>query len=73
MRILVVDDVWEYLGSISRALVGAYEAVIAVSLEEARQKIDETIGLALLDVRLSEEIWPTMIGYSSCVGLRSSI
>ena len=55
MKILIVDDVREYLNSISRALGGEHEVVTAVSLEEAKQKIDETIGTVLLDVRLSEE------------------
>jgi len=55
MRILVVDDVQEYLASLARALAGDYEVVKAASLEEAKKKMDQEINLALVDVRLSEE------------------
>jgi DNA-binding NtrC family response regulator len=55
MKILVVDDVLEYLHSLARALRGEHEVVTALSLEEAKEKMEETVELALLDVRLSEE------------------
>lgn len=54
-KILIVDDVQEYLSSLSRALAGEYDVVTAASLEEAKEKMDGTIRLALVDVRLSEE------------------
>jgi two-component system nitrogen regulation response regulator GlnG len=54
-RVLVVDDVQEYLSSLSRALAGEYDVVTAASLEEAQERMDDTIKLALVDVRLSEE------------------
>ncbi len=54
-KILIVDDVQEYLSSLSRALSGEYEVVTAATLEEAKNRVDGTIGLALVDVRLSEE------------------
>ena len=53
-KILVVDDLQEYLNSLSRALSREYEVVKAASLKEAKEKIDHTIALVLLDVRLSE-------------------
>lgn len=54
VRILIVDDVIEYLNSLSRALSNEYEVVKAASLNEAREKMDATIQLALIDIRLSE-------------------
>jgi DNA-binding NtrC family response regulator len=55
MKILILDDVPEYLNSLSRALASEHEVATAATLEEAKQKLDETIGLAVLDVRLSED------------------
>lgn len=55
MCLLVVDDIQEYLNSLSRALVGAHVVVTARNLDEAKEKMSETIKLALIDVRLSEE------------------
>ena len=55
MKILILDDVTEYLNSLSRALGGEHEIITAASLEEARAKLDDTIQLAILDVRLSED------------------
>jgi DNA-binding NtrC family response regulator len=52
---LIVDDVQEYLNSLCRALRGTYEVVQATTLAEAKEKMDDTVGLALVDVRLSEE------------------
>jgi len=54
MRILIVDDVQEYLDSMARALRD-HEVVQATTLGEAKEKIDETIDVVLADVRLSEE------------------
>jgi len=54
-KILIVDDVQEYLSSLSRALSGEYEIVKATSLDEAKERMDNTVHLALVDVRLSEE------------------
>src|SRR3989338_5507113 len=55
IKIMIVDDVQEYLAALSRALGGEYEVVKACSLEEAKQKMDNAIKLALVDVRLSED------------------
>lgn len=54
-KIIVVDDVVEYVDSLARALSLQYEVVKACSLEEAKKKMDFSIKLALVDVRLSEE------------------
>lgn len=53
-RILVVDDVKEYVDALARALSDEYEVVKAYSLEEGKEKMDATIALAIVDVRLSE-------------------
>jgi DNA-binding NtrC family response regulator len=53
MRILIVDDVQEYLNAMSRALRG-YEVVQATTLSEAKEKLDASIDVVLADVRLSE-------------------
>ncbi len=55
MRILVVDDVREYLDALGRALAADYDMLTASSLEEAKSKLDASVMLALVDVRLSEE------------------
>lgn len=54
-RILIVDDVREYLDSLSRALGSEHEVITAASLEEARQHAGDMISVALVDVRLSED------------------
>jgi len=55
VKILIVDDVQEYLNSLCRALRGTYEVAKATTLAEAKEKMDATVGLALVDIRLSEE------------------
>ena len=55
MKILIVDDLAEYLYSLSRALGPEGEVVTAASLEEAKARIDTRTTVALVDVRLSEE------------------
>ena len=57
-KILIVDDVPEYLNSLSRALSREFEVYQASSLEQAKEvmvKGEMDIQLALVDVRLSEE------------------
>jgi len=54
-RILVVDDVEDYLRALSRALGREFDVVTAASLAKAKERMDESIDLALVDVRLSEE------------------
>jgi DNA-binding NtrC family response regulator len=55
MKILIMDDVPEYLNSLSRALASEHEIETAATLEEAKEKLDGKIQLAILDVRLSED------------------
>lgn len=55
MKILILDDVLEYLNSLSRALGNDHQIVTAASIEEAKAKLDDTIQLAILDVRLAED------------------
>jgi len=54
-KILIVDDIPEYVNSLARALSGEYEIVKAFSITEAKEKMDKSIHLVLVDVRLSEE------------------
>jgi DNA-binding NtrC family response regulator len=55
MKILILDDIEEYLNSLARALSGEYEIVKAKSIEEAKEMMDSSVKLALVDIRLSEE------------------
>jgi DNA-binding NtrC family response regulator len=55
MKLLIVDDVQEYLNSLCRALQSEHEIVTAASLDEAKQKMSADVKLALIDIRLSEE------------------
>lgn len=54
-RLLIVDDVEDYLRSLERALSGEWNILSARSLEEAKQQLStQTVDIALIDVRLSE-------------------
>jgi len=55
MKILILDDVEEYVRSLGRALSMGHDIVTANNLSEAKNQMDETIQLALVDVRLSED------------------
>ena len=55
MKILIVDDSKEYVESLTRALRREFDVVSALSLAEAQEKMDDSIPIALVDVRLSEE------------------
>jgi len=55
MKILILDDVPEYLNSLSRALASEHDVSTAATLEQAKEKLNGTIKLAILDVRLSED------------------
>jgi len=54
-KMLIVDDVPEYLNALSRALSDEYEVVKAVNLEEAKKNTNSSIEIALIDIRLSEQ------------------
>lgn len=54
-RLLIVDDIAEYLDSLSAALRGEWSVVTAISYETAVSAIRELgCDIALVDVRLSE-------------------
>ncbi|MBC7187230.1 MAG: response regulator [Calditrichaeota bacterium] len=53
-KILIVDDIPEYLAALVRALQGEWEVVTALSLSEAKTKIDEGVSLLLVDICLDE-------------------
>jgi len=55
VKILIVDDLQEYLNSLCGALRDSYEIVKATSLREAKEKMDGSVKLALVDIRLSED------------------
>ena len=55
MKILVVDDVREYLDALCRALADDYDILTATSLESAKARMEPSVKLALVDIRLSEE------------------
>lgn len=54
-KILIVDDIEDYLRSLENALRGDFEIVKAISLNEAREKMRKEIRLALVDIRLKED------------------
>jgi DNA-binding NtrC family response regulator len=54
-RILIVDDVAEYVQSLGRALSLEYDIVKTFTLEQAKKTMDNAVSLALVDIRLSED------------------
>jgi len=54
-KVLIVDDVEEYLRSLENALRGEFEVVTASSLVQAKERMDQSVQIALVDIRLSEE------------------
>jgi DNA-binding NtrC family response regulator len=54
-KILVLDDREDYLRALRGALRSEFEVVATKTVEEAQQALDETVQVALVDVRLSEE------------------
>ncbi len=56
MKILIVDDIEEYLRSLENALRDEYDVRTAKSLKEAKEKVtSEEVDIVLADIRLSEE------------------
>ncbi len=55
IRLLIVDDREDYLRALSSALRTEFDLVTAKSLKEAIERMDASIEIALVDVRLSEE------------------
>lgn len=54
-EILILDDREDYLRALTGALRTDFEVVTANSLGEAMERMDASIEIALVDVRLSEE------------------
>lgn len=54
-RLLVLDDQGPYVRSLARALRARYDIVAAGTVEEARERAADNIGVALVDVRLAED------------------
>ena len=55
MKLLIVDDIEEYLTSLENALRGEYKVLKARSLDDAKEVAKENIDIALVDIKLSEE------------------
>jgi DNA-binding NtrC family response regulator len=53
-KILIVDDLIDYLQSLTNALESDFEIVSAASFSEAKEKLNEDINLILSDIRLDE-------------------
>lgn len=54
MKILIVDDMVDYVESLTRALRKDFDIASAHSMNEAKQKMHGNIKATLLDIRLSE-------------------
>jgi len=54
-KILIVDDIEEYLRSLENALKNDFEIIRAMSLTEAKERMNESIKVALVDIRLKED------------------
>lgn len=54
-KILIVDDIEEYLHSLRNALGREFDVLTATSVDEAKEVINAEVELLLLDIRLSEE------------------
>jgi two-component system response regulator AtoC len=53
-RILILDDVKQYVDALARAFSDNYEVVKAFSLKQAKEVMDDTVSLALVDLVLSD-------------------
>ena len=53
-KILIVDDIEDYLQSLQRSLERDIEVLTATSIDEAKKKITKELELLLLDIRLDE-------------------
>lgn len=54
-KVLIVDDIEEYLNSLERVLSDEYIVLKAKNLNEAKEKAKQGIDIAIVDIRLSEE------------------
>jgi two-component system, NtrC family, response regulator PilR len=55
IRVLILDDRDDYLRALFGALRKEFAVITAQSLEDAKQLLDDTVQVALIDVRLSED------------------
>jgi DNA-binding NtrC family response regulator len=53
-KILIVDDLIDYLQSLTNALESDFDIISAASLSEAKEKLNVNIDLILSDIRLNE-------------------
>lgn len=53
-KLLIVDDQELYLNSLAFALSKHFDVTVALSLEEAIDRLKEDIDIALIDIRLDE-------------------
>ena len=54
-RILIVDDIEDYLRSLKNALKNEFEVTTARSLVEAKETMNDAVKVVLADIRLDEE------------------
>lgn len=54
-KILIVDDLADYLQSLKNVLAGEFDVVTATSFSEAKEKLCADIDLLLSDIRLDED------------------
>ena len=52
--LLIVDDAAEYVNSLKNALKSNFNVLCALTLEEAKKRIDNTVDVILADIRLNE-------------------
>lgn len=53
--VLILDDMEDYLQSLTKALKYDFNVIPAATMEDAKSKLGENIGAALIDVRLNRE------------------
>ncbi len=54
-KILIVDDMEEYLESLENVLKQDFKVIKAMSLSEAKEKMDPAFKVAIVDIRLKED------------------
>jgi len=53
-KVLIVDDIQDYLHSLENALKSDFDCILAQSLESAKKSMDVSVSAALVDIRLDE-------------------
>ena len=54
-KMLIVDDIEEYLYSLRNALGREFDVLTATSIDETKEVMNEEVELLLLDIRLNED------------------